>query len=203
MRELFLILTLLLSLSCTAAQVKLTAKNHYFLFTQVDQISTAIALSELRRLDKALPAGEPLYLVLRTPGGSVIAGMDFIRASLHLSRPITTITIQSMSMGFQIVQNLGRRLIVHDGIMMTHPIAGRCEGRVAEIVSCVNMMVQLALSLDVLAARRMSMSLTEYQRLSSEEWYTVGQKAIDVNMADAIVVIKCDEELNKRDRCPY
>ena len=203
MRKLLIPLLLFLSLSCKSETVLLTNSNHYFLDTEVSDFSVAMTLSTLQRLDKELPAGQPLYLVLKTPGGSVIAGMDLIRGVKHLSRPITTISIQSISMGFQIVEALGDRLIVSDGIMMTHPIAGVCAGRPVQVSSCLDFMTQLADTLDVQVAKRMNMSLASYKAASSEEWFTVGQGAIDSNMADRIVTIKCDEEMNSKDRCPY
>lgn len=203
MSKLLILCSLFLSLSCSAATIKLTEKNHHFLNSQVDEFSMAIALADLQRMDKELPKGEPLYLVLKTPGGSVIDGMEFIRAVKHLSRPVTTITIYSMSMGFQIVEALGERLIVSDGIMMTHPIAGTCKGRIPDIKSCLDFMSSLAVNLDRQVAKRMSLPLLEYQRLSSDEWFEIGQDAVQKNMSDRVVRIECSKEMNLIDRCPY
>ena len=164
----------------------------------------SIAIAELQRLDKVLPANKELYLVMKTPGGSVIDGMDLIRAVSHLRHKVVTVSIHAISMGFQFAQALpGPRYVLSTGIIMTHPIAGGCQGRAIEVESCLNFMRELAQSLDVIAAARMKMSLADYQKKSSEEWWAVGQGAVDLGMADEVVDIKCDSSLNDKDRCPY
>ena len=46
-----------------------------------------------------LPAGEPLYLYLETPGGSITAGESLIQTALGLGREIKTVNNFSASMG--------------------------------------------------------------------------------------------------------
>ncbi len=205
MQKLLILLAMVLSLSCQAnTTIKLNERNHAFFDTEVDRNSVAIILSELQRKDKLLSPSEDLYLVLKTPGGSVIHGMFFINAIKHLKHKLHTITIVSASMGFQIVQaSPGKRYILNTGIIMTHPIAGGCEGRPGAIAACLGFMIQLAESLDRIASERMGMSLESYQKQSSEEWWAVGQGALDFNMADEIVSIQCDSNMNFQDRCPY
>ncbi|HEY5688562.1 MAG TPA: ATP-dependent Clp protease proteolytic subunit [Yeosuana sp.] len=180
----------------------MTPDNHYFLNDNVNKFTMVMALSQLEAMDKALPEGEPLYLVLKTPGGSVIAGMEFISAVKQLSRPVITVTIQSISMGFQIVQSLGKRLVIAHGIFMTHPIVGTCRGRPVRIESCLNGLIQLANSMDVIAADRMSLPLKIYQKRSSEEWWSIGPGAIEDRMADEITEIRCNKVMMDKGSCP-
>lgn len=195
---------MLLSLNCQAKTIRLNQNNHYFLDTGVNIFSVAIATAELQRLDKVLPDNQVLYLVLKTPGGAVIAGMDFIRAMSQLRHKVATISIHAMSMGFQFVQALpGPRYVVDTGILMTHPISGTCEGRVEDVESCLRFMRALALPLDVVSAARMKLSLDSYRKKAATEWWAIGQGAVDLNMADEVVDIKCDADMNSKDRCPY
>lgn len=202
MRKMLVLILLLFSVSGFSKTIYLNPNNHYFLNESVNDFSMKMATSMLEALDKKLPRGLPLYLVLKTPGGSVIAGMEFISAMKQLSRPIVTVSIQSISMGFQIVQALGPRYVVTHGIIMTHPISGSCQGRIPAIQSCLEFMTELANSLDRIAAERMRMSLKEYQRKSSEEWWTVGVGALESNMADTVVSIKCNDKLLEKGVCP-
>lgn len=203
MKKLLLLMSLFLSLSCGARTVKLNSENHAFLKTQVSSYSVQEIIAKLRELDASLPKGEPLYLVLKTPGGSVLAGRDLINATKQLSRPVTTITIESASMGFQIAQELGERLIVDYGLTMMHQISAGCQGTLSEINNCVKIVTFLFDYANKKAAARIGLSVKDYVDRINIEWFEMGIGAVKAKLMDALVSIKCDKDLIDSGNCPY
>lgn len=71
----------------------------------------------------------PIYLVLDSPGGSIVAGEDFIQFAKTLKN-VETITFFAASMASAIVEALpGNRLVVESGTMMFHRAAGGFQGQ--------------------------------------------------------------------------
>lgn len=112
MQKILLLVMLVLSFAVQAETIVLNDQNTLSLNSQVDGESMGLLTAGLIALNK-IDTKEPIYLVIRSPGGSVYDGLDFIRYAQTSRRPINTITLFAASMGFQIVQGLGKRYVVH------------------------------------------------------------------------------------------
>lgn len=144
-----------------------------------------------------LPKSKPLYLVLNTPGGSVIDGLRFIDSLKALDRPIHTITIFAASMGYQIVQELDRRFILPSGTLMSHRGAvGGLSGQIpGELNARLNHIQSLLERMNVVAAKRIGMSTVDYQASIVNELWSFGENAVKTNQADEVVLAQCSKEL--------
>jgi ATP-dependent protease ClpP protease subunit len=124
MMRLLSIIALLLAANFAIADTKeiaLTKDNFVVMDKEFTAESSAEIAIKLRAADRKLPAGQPLYLILNTPGGSIFAGLELIENINSMSRRVDTITIFAASMGFQTVQQLkGIRYIVGNGTLMSH-----------------------------------------------------------------------------------
>src|ERR1700692_1248743 len=109
--------------------VVLSKDNTVVLSGEVDEKTASEVIPKARALSQQYFQGnKPLYLFLNTPGGSIQIGLEIIEALKGLGRPINTVSLFSASMGFQIVQGLSERLVLSNGILMSHRAAGQISG---------------------------------------------------------------------------
>lgn len=180
-------------------KIVLTSQNSVSLRDVVYTQSVASVMEKLQELEKN---DEPeIYLFLDTPGGSVFAGVDLITFLKGYSKPIHTITSFSASMGFQIVQsNPGKRYILENAALMSHPMSGSVYGEFGEGFSVSNYLkylesIQKNLDMDVVR-RNPNYTLEEYIRLYDNELWLNGQNSVEKGFADSIVGIVCGDDLD-------
>lgn len=199
-------LTLLLGSSSSAISrtiIRLNEKNTVLLMGPVDKYSVMLVNSELRKLNKSLPSKEPIYLILATPGGSVIDGMDIVNLAQSLDRPVHTITSFAASMGFVIAQHLNKRYILQNGILMSHRMKASAQGEVGgEMDEELAFAKAISREISKVCAERMSMELEAYEKRVSDEWWLYGQHAVENKAADEVVTVDCSEGLVSKGMCP-
>lgn len=211
---LFLAIAPLSSRSSTSEQdsktVVLTSSNTIVLNSEVDGDSVGKVISQAKTLDEKLSglresmsSKAPLYLFLNTPGGSIQAGLELIEALHGMGRKVNTITLFAASMGFQIVQNLGDRLILKNGVLMSHHAAGEFQGSFGGVSpSQVDSRYQLWLDrvreLDEQTVKRTNGKQTyeSYTKQYDHEMWMTGAKSVDGGYADRIVTVKCDSSMS-------
>lgn len=191
--------------------VILSKDNVIVLNTEVDGESTSAIISKAKALDLALSGlkekysgnKQPLYVFLNTPGGSIQAGLEMIEALNGLGRPVNTITLFAASMGFQIAQNLGERLILKNGVLMSHRAAGEFTGQFGgQSPSQVESRYALWKSrLDELDAQTVSrtggkQTIASYQKQYASEMWLTGNQSVAQGYADKVVTVKCDKSLD-------
>lgn len=197
-----LLLTLFLLAGISHAKPKedtlvLTERNTIVLNWTVSEESIARLTQQLLEKSQDLRDDEPIYLVLDTPGGSINAGNSFITAAKAIKQEVKTINLFSASMGFQIAQNLGERLVVENGILMSHRAAGGFRGQFpGELDTQFNFWKGITKRLDVVASNRMDMSLEEYRSLIHDEYWVEGKQAVEDGAADRLVSVTCDKTLS-------
>jgi len=199
MKSILLVLMLLIS-TATFAQISktinLTKKNHI----NFNQGFTGdfVALKQLELLMLAAESDEQdLYVVLYTPGGSVSAGNLFIDTAMALNKNIHTITIFAASMGYNTVQQLGNRYIIPSGILMSHraSLSGLSGQFPGELNARMDMYMSMTGELSSNAAKRVGLTQPEYEKLIHDEFWTIGQAAVESGHADQVIYATCDPEL--------
>ena len=197
----FILLMLLalptLSFANQPKSIILTKKNTISFNDEFNPMTVANKQKELFELAESSPEKE-LYIVMYSPGGSVSAGSLFIDTVKALGKKVHTITIFSASMGYQTVQGLGNRYILPSGTLMSHRayiegLSGQFPG---ELNTRINMLMSSTERLDQVAANRVGISLEEYKKQVHDELWLVGQQAVDLGHADAVVNAVCDESLS-------
>jgi ATP-dependent protease ClpP protease subunit len=150
---------------------------------------------------KSLKAKE-LYLVLDTPGGSVMAGLQFIDIIKSLNIKVHTITIFAASMGYQIVQELGTRYILSSGSLMSHrgSVSGMSGQVPGELNSRLNFIQSLLSKMSESASKRVGMSKSDYEAAIVNELWTFGQSAVDSRHADEVASVRCGDNLLNKTR---
>lgn len=195
----FLILTppLAFGENQSSFSILLTEENSVSFNQPVKDLYVAKKQAEIINKSAKLSATQPLYLVLDTPGGSVIDGLLFIDTIKSLNRPIHTITIFAASMGYQIAQELGTRYILPSGTLMSHrgAISGLSGQVPGELNSRLTHLEEMLSRMNVAAAKRTGVSLKAYQDSIINELWASGHEAVKTKQADAVVYVKCDKKL--------
>jgi ATP-dependent protease ClpP protease subunit len=198
MIKILLLLTLLTSSAFAAPTIILTPQNTVTIRGEINGESVNRAQNEIYELVKKRgTALYPLYLVLDTPGGSIMDGEDLVQYA-KMIRNLNTITIFAASMGSAIVQGLpGKRYITENGIQMFHRAAGGFQGQFedGEVESRLNFFKSLVRSLELRNAKRMSMSLEDYKSRVKDEMWLNSATSMSHKAADGIIDIRCTNEL--------
>lgn len=144
-----------------------------------------------------------LKLFMNTPGGNIQSGLELVEALNGIGCQVDTITLFSASMGFQIVQNLGNRLILKNGVLMSHRAKGAFDGEFggqapSQIESRYTLWKSRLDELDnqTVSRTKGKQTLASYQKQYSSEMWLTGQQSVDQGYADKVVKVKCDSTLS-------
>lgn len=119
----FLLLLLLALSSCSCL-----SKKHYSFrppSSQVvifeDDVTLEAAATFDAKINAANEGNGPIFVVLRTGGGSANAGYLMVRTIQNSKNPVICITdTRAMSMGFYILQSCNRRIMTRNALLMMH-----------------------------------------------------------------------------------
>ena len=146
--------------------------------------------------------GGPLYLFLNTPGGSIQSGMELIEILKGSDRQVNTVSMFAASMGFQLVQSLGERLVLENGVLMSHRAYGEFSGSFggqnpSQLENRYNFWLSRIKELDQHTAERTKgkHTLEDYQKSYANELWLTGKQAVENGYADKVVSVKCDKTL--------
>lgn len=162
----------------------------------MDEVATTVQ-QELMKKGASTSKGKPLYLVLNSPGGSIVAGKAIIETAKGTGAIIHTISMFSASMSFIISQYLGDRLVMSSSMLMTHRatvsgVSGQIPG---SLLSRTFGLLMETLEIDQHIAARSGMPLPEYQFNTANELWMTGKLAVDKHFADELVKVRCDKSL--------
>jgi ATP-dependent Clp protease protease subunit len=195
----FVLALLLLMSTAFAKDITLNSENTVSLFGPVDRGSIGEVMHELNRLSQIGKKEDPIYLILYTPGGSVLAGLELINYMNTLRRPVHSVAIFAASMGFHILENSPVRYITKYATVMSHRANGGFQGDIPQqVTSRLNHVIQLVGKLDeqVVSRTNGKFDKKSYQELIRDEYWVVGDNAIKDGFADEVAVLKCDDSLN-------
>jgi ATP-dependent Clp protease protease subunit len=204
-KVLYTVLMVLFSIGAMAKSlptVKLSKDNTAILFGVVDSTSVSDVIQQVQRLDSSLKSGYPIYLYLYTPGGSIQDGLELIEFLQSVNRPVHTITSFAASMGFQIAQNMGKRLVLQNGVLMSHKAAGGFEGEfgdgMSQIDSRYGLWMSRILELDQQTVKKTDgkQTLKTYRAAYQNELWRTGTQAVKEGYADKVVKVSCGKDLS-------
>lgn len=143
-----------------------------------------------------------------SPGGDILAGLRMVEAAraVKATRPGLRVScfIQSAaSMAFVLVQTVcDERVVGPTSILMMHQAGIGMQGKWGEIQSRSLLIKQIVDWLEQETASRLGLSLRKYRDTVVNDWWLVGQVAVDSKAADRVGLVTCSPELVAANGCP-
>ena len=176
--------------------ITLTPDNHAVLRGEVSNKSVSEFLKTFLSME-----GNRRVVFISSPGGSVVDGMQLIQVirDEKVANPklrVVCYVEEAASMAFAILQAAcDERLGGLTSMMMQHQATYGVSGSDNQIVNRVKMISSVLKVLDSLQAARLGITVEELRRRSADEWWTVGQEAVEAKVLDGISSIVCTKEL--------
>ena len=172
-------------------QLDLNPANTITLFGVVDQGAALIA----REIITKAKTNKELFLVIDSPGGSVMDGAMILSAMEGVGVPVNTVCIGlCASMASIIHQKGAKRLMVNRSIIMFHPASGGVQGSLEQMRSRLNMVDNFVDKMDNDIAKRNKMTLAEFKALTVSELWVDAEDSIQRGFADGLVLINFSNE---------
>lgn len=157
---------------------------------------TDASMGKLMHAVLAKRAQAPLYLYIDSPGGSVSAGMDFIKAVKVSNVRLTCIANTAISMAFAILQEAcAERLIVDTSVLMQHMVSYGLEGPEPHNYTMASFIHSMSYDLYRRQATRLGMTFDQFYVKIRDDWWMWGNESIVNKAADRIVEVKCSQQL--------
>ncbi len=149
--------------------------------TNVDAI-----VQQLQRLSKE--SDEPIYLLIDSPGGSVIHGSTVVSAIESSSAPVYTVCMRiCASMAFIIHQYGHKRMMVNRAVLMSHDASGGAQGDMSRMKSLIDFLHKYIERNSAFIANRAGMKLVDYKSEIMRDMWLDAISATERNFNDQIV----------------
>jgi ATP-dependent Clp protease protease subunit len=168
-------------------RLMLDETNTVLLFSEIDTLSVNNAIKQLNTLAKK---GKPLYLVLYSPGGSVLDGAQLINTIEGLKVPVNTVCFKMCaSMAAYIHQYGKNRYMVDRSLLMFHQAAGGFMGYIHQVKSRLAMLERYLDRMERYVTSRSGMNFQKFADSLSPELWLESEDAVEKNFSDGLVFI--------------
>lgn len=143
---------------------------------------------------KASESSKEIYLLINSPGGSVIDGAGIISAIEASTVPVNTVCVQLCASMAAIIHQYGtKRLMTDRSILMFHNASAGVMGAVPQMKTRLNFLDRYTQKMDAYIAKRAGLNLDQFNTLFVNEFWIDAEDSLDLKFNDEIVSIK-DEE---------
>jgi ATP-dependent protease ClpP protease subunit len=180
-----------------AKAIRLTARNHVLLSGPVNDKSVSAAQVELGKLAVTNLPNTTIYLVLDTPGGSVMAGNQLADFAKSLPVNVKPVCIFCASMGYHLFQSFGERLVQPSSVLMSHRVSlSGVEGQIpGELISRIKFYTDMSEEMDKAVAKRVGLTTEQYKAAIYDELWLTGTQAVNTKHADRLANFYCTNDL--------
>ena len=139
-------------------------------------------------IKQASSKGEDVYLLIDSPGGSVVTGGAIISAMEASPVPVHTVCLQlCASMGAMIHQYGVNRYTVNRSLLMFHDASGGFQGPFQQVVSRMNMINRFVNKMFAHVAKRTGQQYKDFMAKIGPEIWVDGEDAVAQKYSDSIV----------------
>lgn len=164
--------------------------NRTVTIQEVSEYSASQINDTLWRYHREFP-GQPVTVLLNSPGGSVFAGLaifDTLLALRHAGTEVTTIAYgMAASMGSILLQAGDVRMMAPNSYLMIHEVSSGVRGTVSDVEDTTKFMKKLQnKALDILSERSTLTRETIRRRSSRMDWWMDAEEALEAGFIDTI-----------------
>lgn len=174
----------------------------------VGEIEDASASRFINDLYVVSAKSQEVTIYIDSPGGDVLSGMRMIDAvqGLRAVRPglrLKCYAQTAASMAFVFLQTAcDQRVISSFSVLMSHQASLGARGKAGEIETRLQLVRQILDLLDARVAARLGMSVAVYRQTIVNDWWLVGNSALNSKAADTLGSVACSAELITASKCP-
>lgn len=160
----------------------------------VDEMSCNTAIAQLLYLSSVDERDVSIYI--NSPGGSVVDGLGLIDTMNYIDCDVSTTCIgMAASMAAVMLSNgkKGKRFVLPHSRVMIHSVSSGFQGHTKDVK--IEMEQTLRCQSDVynVLAQNMGKTVEEIDALCDRDNWFIGQEAVDINIADSVLVNKKKE----------
>lgn len=162
--------------------------------TDVNTQSANAVIEGIRSANKNSP-GRPIFLLIDSPGGSVLDGARMISAMQASKAPVYTVCLQiCASMAAMTLQYGKLRYAVDRSIVMFHPasVGGIVQGELDKVVSRFSFLQRYVDKMDHYTAARAGLSYEQFKAKTSRELWIDAEDALQAKYIDGVVRVDID-----------
>lgn len=207
MKNLLLVLALLLSinsaLASDTAKLKVDGVTRVreinlilppdrtaFLRGRVDESSARPLIKQLQ--DFAAISNKPIYLLINSPGGSVVDGMEIVNTMRAIKtllgiRITCVIESEAFSMAAIIQAFCSQTYAQQNSAIMFHQAKYSVQGETAQVLSRVLFITEYLEQINAEVAAQMGIDPAEYRQRILVEWWMTANTAASIGLVDGIV----------------
>lgn len=136
---------------------------------------------------------KPIYLLIDSPGGSVMDGAMIISAMEGAGVPVYTVcTKLCASMAFIIHQYGTKRFMVDRAVLMAHPASAGVEGTLEQMHSRLAFLERFTGKLNAGISKRAGLSAEQFKSQYLVEQWLDAEDSTNAHFNDSIVTVKVD-----------
>lgn len=165
-------------------QVTLTAENTILLIGEIGANQSLLG----QEINEKAKSGNPIYILINSPGGSVLDGNMIVSAIQASTVPVYTICMQLCASMASIIFEMGtKRYMVDRSILMFHEASGEVKGQFNQMKSRLNIFDKIVSKLDTEIARRVGLDPDVFMAKLPNELWLDAEDAVKQNYADRLV----------------
>lgn len=167
-------------------KVKVNKSRVIYLDEEVTFASSNRVSNQIKEM--ASKSSEPIYLLIDSPGGSVLDGTLIINEIEASSAPVYTVCTQLCASMAAMIHSYGaKRYAVDRAMLMFHPASGGSEGQVPNMLSQLTTLTRYTDKLVANVVARSRVSKEEYNTLVAYEMWVDSEDSYTKGLVDGIV----------------
>lgn len=162
-----------------------SSNNTITLRGEVNYASSMQVINDIRSKEKE---GKELFLLIDSPGGSVVDGAMVLSAIENSKSKVNTVCLRlCASMGFMIHQHGNKRQALNRSILMAHHASGGARGEIPNAINLLATIQRYVDKMDAYIAKRSGHSLQDFEHMISNDMWIDAEDAKEKGFLDQIV----------------
>lgn len=174
--------------------VELTEGNHVVLKGEINEESISKAIVDISNIGNS----DEVILFICSPGGSVLAGNNFIQFMNFLrqkGKTFTCVADQAASMAFGIFQACDNRYVTPSSILMQHQMSVGLQDQYENLKNRISLLDAINQQAIATQARRIGLTVEEFKKKVISDWWLYGEDGVLQNAADKVIQVGCSQDL--------